>query len=319
MTADNRPLDRAVAGPDVVISGGRISKGRRRRFGRSVTPYLFLSPFLLVFALFVVFPLLYALYISLYRTKLVGGRSFVGLDNYVKAINDPALWTGIWNVLTFGIIQVPIMLGIALAAALILDQRTGWRSSLYRLVYFLPFAVPGVVAALIWGYLYGQSFGPIAQIARAIGVAPPQFLSQSSIIPALANVSTWQYTGYNMLILYAALKAIPTDLYDAARVDGASSWQTAWRIRIPLIFPAIVLTTIFSIIGTFQLFGEPRVLAAIAPSVIGPNFTPNLYVYQLAFANRNFEYSAAIAFTLAFITAVLSGIVLFVVYRRARE
>jgi multiple sugar transport system permease protein len=222
-------------------------------------------------------------------------------------------------VLTFGIIQVPIMLGIALAAALILDQRSGWRNSLYRLVYFLPFAVPGVVAALIWGYLYGQSFGPVAQIARAIGVAPPQFLTQGAIIPALANISTWQYAGYNMLIMYAALKAIPNDLYDAARVDGANSWQTAWHIRIPLIMPAIVLTFIFSIIGTLQLFGEPRVLTAIAPSVIGPNFTPNLYVYQLAFANRQFEYSAAIAFVLAVITAVLSSVVLFVVYRRARE
>ncbi len=316
MTTASGHVPGAAAVPGVAV---RLPGARRRRFRRSLTPYLFLSPFLIAFALFVVFPLLYALWLSLYRTKLIGGRSFVGIDNYVKAINDPVLWTGIVNVLKFGIIQVPIMLGLALAAALILDNRTGWRNSFYRLVYFLPFAVPGVVAALVWGYLYGQQFGPVAQIARSVGVAPPQFLTAGAIIPALANISTWQYTGYNMLILYAALKAIPTDLYEAAKVDGATGWQTAWHIRIPLILPALVLTFIFSIIGTLQLFGEPRVINAIAPSVIGPNFTPNLYVYQLAFANRQFEYSAAIAFTLAVVTAVLSAFVLFAVYRRARE
>jgi multiple sugar transport system permease protein len=309
---------RVAAGVAPSMAGVGTPRARRRRLRRALTPYLFLSPFLIAFAIFVVFPLLYALWLSLYRTKLVGGRSFVGIENYVKAINDPALWSGIGNVLKFGVIQVPIMLGLALLAALILDNRTGWRNSFYRLVYFLPFAVPGVVAALIWGYLYGQQFGPIAQVARSVGVAPPQFLTPGAIIPALANITTWQYTGYNMLILYAALKAIPTDLYEAAKVDGAASWQTAWYIRIPLIFPALVLTFIFSIIGTLQLFGEPRVLNAIAPSVIGPTFTPNLYVYQLAFANRQFEYSAAIAFTLAVVTAVLSAFVLFAVYRRAR-
>jgi len=178
--------------------------------------------------------------------------------------------------------------------------------------------VPGVVAALLWGYLYGQRFGPIAQIARGFGLAPPQFLTQGAIIPALANISTWQYTGYNMLIMYAALKAIPPDLYEAARVDGASGLQIALRIRIPLILPAVLLTFIFSIIGTLQLFAEPQILNAIAPSVIGPNFTPNLYVYSLAFANRQFDYSAAIAFSLALVTAVLSAAVLLLVARRAR-
>jgi multiple sugar transport system permease protein len=210
------------------------------------------------------------------------------------------------------------MLGLALAAALLLDSGIIRRQSVMRLAYFLPFAVPGVVAALLWGYLYGQRFGPIAQIARGLGLVPPQFLTQSAIIPALANISTWQYTGYNMLIMYAALKAIPPELYEAARVDGASGFQIARLIRIPLILPAILLTFIFSIIGTLQLFSEPQVLSTIAPTVMGPNFTPNLYVYQLAFQNRQFDYSAAIAFSLAIVTAVLSALVLLFVYRRAR-
>ena len=280
-------------------------------------PYLFLAPFLIGFVVFSIFPLLYVLNLSLYRTRIIGGQAFVGLENYVKALGDASFWQGVSNVLTFGVMQIPVMLGLALIAALLLDSAVIRRQTIFRLAFFLPFAVPTVVAALMWGYLYGQAFGPIAQLARALGVTPPEFLTPGTVIPAIANISTWQFTGYNMLILFAALKAIPTELYEAARVDGASGVQIALRIRIPLIAPAIVLTFIFSIIGTLQLFNEPRVLDAVAPTIITPNFTPNLYVYSLAFQNRQFDYSAAIAFSLAFITAILSSLVLFVSYRRS--
>jgi multiple sugar transport system permease protein len=168
----------------------------------------------------------------------------------------------------------------------------------------------------MWGYLYGQAFGPIAQIFDAFGAEPPAFITPRAIIPALANISTWQFTGYNMLILFAALKAIPGELYEAARVDGATGLQVATRIRIPLIAPALVLTLIFSIIGTLQLFNEPNVLRANAPTVLTPNFTPNMYVYNLSFQSRQFDYAAAIAFSLAAIIAALSAAVLFYSYRR---
>jgi multiple sugar transport system permease protein len=291
-------------------------RGLGHRLRRRVVPYVFLTPFLLCFAAFMVFPLGYVLNLSLFRTRLVGGRTFVGIDNYVRAIGDERFWDGVRNVMIFGAIQIPIMLGIALVAALLLDSHIIRRQTIFRLGYFLPFAVPSVVAALMWGYLYGQAFGPIAQIWRALGMDPPRFLTTDTIIPALANISTWQYAGYNMLILFAALKAIPNELYEAARVDGASGLQIALRIRIPLIAPALVLTGIFSIIGTLQLFNEPQVLGAVAPTAISPNFTPNLYVYNLAFGSSQFDYSAAIAFTLAGVTAILSSIVLYFSYRR---
>jgi multiple sugar transport system permease protein len=289
---------------------------RWRRFKRNSIPYLFLAPFLVGFLIFMVYPLLYALNLSLYRTKIVGGTTFIGLENYGRAFQDPAFWEGVRNVLVFGFIQIPVMLGLALVFALLLDSPIVRQKTIFRLVYFLPFAVPSVVAALIWGYLYGQSFGPLAQMARVLNLPPPLFLTPAGIIPAIANIATWQYTGYNMLIMYAALKAIPHDLYEAARVDGASGWQIALKIRIPLIAPAIILTFIFSIIGTLQLFNEPRILRVIAPTAVKWNFTPNLYVYSLAFQNRQFDYSAAIAFSLAVVTAVLSSLVLLFTYRR---
>ncbi len=290
---------------------------RLRDVRRRLAPYVFLSPFLVTFAIFLILPLLYAFNLSLYRTKIIGGRSFVGLDNYVKAFGDESFWEGIGNVLTFGIIQIPVMLGVALVGALILDAGISRASGWHRLLWFLPFAVPSVVSALVWGYLYGQAFGPIAQIAEWLGFEPPAILSAGGVIPALANIATWQFTGYNMLILFAALRAIPPDLYEAARVDGASGLQISLRIRIPLISPAILLTFIFSIIGTLQLFNEPSVLSRVAPTVITPNFTPNLYVYNLAFGNRQFDYAAAISFSLAIVIAVLSAIVLLATRNRA--
>lgn len=303
---------------DAVEPRVRISR-RWRHFKRSSTPYLFLAPFLVAFLVFMVYPLIYAFNLSLYRTQIIGGRTFIGLENYGRTFQDADFWEGVRNVLTFGALQIPIMLGLALVFALLLDSGIiRWRA-LFRLGYFLPFAVPSVVAALVWGYLYGQTFGPVAQIARAMELTPPLFLTPAGIIPAIANIATWQYTGYNMLILYAALQAIPHELYEAARVDGASGWQIALKIRIPLILPALILTFIFSIIGTLQLFNEPQILRVIAPTALKQNFTPNLYVYTLAFQNRQFDYSAAIAFSLAVVTAALSALVLFFTYRRETQ
>jgi multiple sugar transport system permease protein len=288
--------------------------GHMRRFRRGVTPYLFLSPFLLTFLAFVVYPLAYAANLSTYREVLfpTPGTHFVGIDNYLKALSDDAFWVGVRNVLTFGLLQVPIMLGLSLLAALLLDSGTIKRPTIFRLGFFLPFAVPSVVAALIWGYLYGQQWGPIAQLFNGLNLQPPLFLSTDTIIPALANISTWQWAGYNMVIMYAALKAIPSELYEAARVDGAGGRQIAWSIKIPMIAPALMLTLIFSIIGTSQLFNEPNVLRQIAPGSIGPNFTPNMYLYQTAFQTGDFNYSAAIAFTLAIVTMLLVAVVLLV-------
>jgi multiple sugar transport system permease protein len=294
----------------------QIHRRRWRYFRRNLTPYLFLSPFLLGYIAFLIYPLIYSFVLSLYRKQLIGGTTFIGLANYLKVLKDGNFWEGIRNVLIFGAVQIPIMLGLALIFALILDSRAVRRITIFRLGFFLPFAVPSVVAALMWGYFYGQSFGPIAQVAAALKIQPPVFLTTSGIIPAMANISTWQFTGYNMLIIYAALKTIPSELYEAARVDGANDWQIAWKIRVPLVWPAIVLTMIFSVIGTLQLFNEPNVLSVVAPTVVNLHFTPNVYLYNLAFREGQFEYSAAMAFTLALVSVILASLVLVISRRR---
>ncbi|HEX3348374.1 MAG TPA: sugar ABC transporter permease [Acetobacteraceae bacterium] len=310
---------RNAAGSDVAPAarvGLLAVRRRRRRYPHALAAYLFLAPFLVLFVMFLVGPLFYALNLSVWRETLVGGRSFAGLANYADVFADESFWRGIRNMLLFGVFQVPIMLGLALIFALVLDAGTTYAKSLFRIGFFLPYAVPSVIAALIWGYLYGPSFGPFTQAANALGWAPPMFLSRTLMLPSLANIVTWEFTGYNMIILYSALQAVPKDVIEAAAIDGARPIRVARSIRVPLIAPTIVLTAIFSVIGTLQLFNEPQLMLAIAPDVIGNDYTPNIYAYTTGFVNQQYNYAAAISFVLGAFVVIISYAVLFFSNRR---
>jgi multiple sugar transport system permease protein len=272
---------------------------------------------LFIFAL--IAPLIYALYLSLFREQLVGGNTFVGLDNYVDGLKDSQFIDGVVRVALYMLIQVPIMLFLALVFALILDSGRVWLHKLFRLGIFVPYAVPSVVATLMWGYLYGPDYGPFAQLAHKIGSGVPHFLTANHMLGSLANIVTWEFTGYNMIILYAALRSIPQDLYEAAAVDGAGAWRVAWSIKIPALRPALLLCLLFSVIGSFQLFAEPNLVQRLAPNVIGSAYTPNLYAYSLAFTSQDVNYAAAVSFLLGLVIVVASYVVLFVTNRRARS
>jgi multiple sugar transport system permease protein len=293
--------------------------GRTRGRTQAGTGYAFIAPFMVVFVLTFIVPLVYAAYISLFRRQLIGGTTFVGLENYVTALTDERLLEGIWRVLRFFLIQVPIMLALALFAALAIDSGVLRLSRLFRLGIFLPYAVPAVVAALMWAYLYGPTFGPFAQLAQGVGLPDPPFLSESWMLGSIANIVTWEFTGYNMLILYAALRTVPTELYEAAAVDGAGQWRIAWSIKIPAIRGALLLSLIFSVIGSFQLFAEPNLLQRLAPSVIDNAWTPNLYAYNLSFTSQQINYAAAVSFMLGAVIVIASYVVLFTVNRRGRS
>ena len=179
--------------------------------------------------------------------------------------------------------------------------------------------MPTVIAALMWGFLYGRDFGPFADLADKLGTAPPNFLGEDLMLWSMANVSTWTFTGYNMIIFYAALRAIPGELYEAAAVDGAGAVRTAIHIKLPLLRPALLLCTIFSVIGSFQLFAEPRVFYDLAPQVIGKSYTPNLYVYNLAFADQRLNYAAALSFLLGLVVFIVSFAVMWASNRQEAQ
>lgn len=307
-----RPATRGAPAPD----RRRASPARRRQ---NAAAYVLVAPFLLIFIAMMVVPLFYAGYLSFFRDQLVGGVSFVGLGNYSRALTDPEFLGGVARMVRFLLIQVPIMLLLALLFALALDSGMLRLARVIRLGIFVPYAVPGVVAALMWGYLYGQDFGPFAQVADMVGASAPPFLSRGWVLGSIMNIVTWSFVGYNMIILYSAMRSIPTELYEAARVDGAGEIRIAWSIKIPAVRPALLLTTIFSVIGTFQLFNEPNLLRTLAPNVIGTSFTPNLYAYNLAFINQDVNYAAAIAFLLGFVIMVVSYVVQLSAQRKERQ
>jgi len=271
--------------------------------------YVFVLPFFVVFAAMLVAPLAYAGYLSFFVDRLVGGVSFVAFENYLRAFQDPGFLAGLGRTALILLIQVPIMLGLALFFALALDSGRARGSKALRLLIFLPYAVPGVVAVLMWGYLYGKQFGLIGQITDGLGLSSLDLLSDANILWSIMNIITWTYVGYNMIVMYSALKSIPAELYEAAEIDGASQWRLAWSVKIPMIRPAIFLTVIFSVIGSFQIFNEPALLLELAPVAITQSFTPNFYAYNLAFVNQDVNYAAAIAFLLGFVIMIVSYVV----------
>jgi multiple sugar transport system permease protein len=280
---------------------------------------VFAAPFLACFALLFVLPLGYAFYLSLFKNQLVGGTVFAGLSNYARALTDGQFIAGVGRVALFFVMQVPLMLALALLAALAIDSGLLRLARLIRLGIFIPYAVPAVVATLMWGYLYGPDFGPAAQLAAKLHIGAPDFLGAALLLPSIANIVTWEYTGYNMLVLYAALQTVPRELYEAAAVDGASAWRTAWSIKVPALRPALLLCLMFSVIGSFQLFTEPNLLQAVAPTVIGASYTPNLYAYSLAFTSQEPDYAAAVSFLLGLVMVIISYVVLFAATRRSRR
>jgi multiple sugar transport system permease protein len=285
--------------------------GRRRRGGRprAVTVLAFVLPFFLPFVLFYLVPVGYAVWQSFLVVRRTGGEygtlytTFGGFTQYVQAFQNTAFWGSIGRIALFGIVQVPVMLFLALAMALLLDAPLLKLKSFFRIAAFMPYAVPGVIAAIMWAFLYSPQLSPVVEVLRHLGLQP-DFLGPGAVLWSAANVSTWLWTGYNMLIMFSALQSIPPDLYEAARLDGASDWAIAWRIKVPIIAPSIVLTTVFSIIGTLQLYAEPAVLRQIS-SNISSTFTPNMLAYAVASGN-NYQQAAAISVLLAVITFVLS-------------
>lgn len=262
-----------------------------------------------VFALVFLAPVVYAIYLSLFQSQMVGGTKFVGGANYVQALTDPQFWEAVRRVGLFLVVQVPIMLGVALAAALAIDSNRLRFSSFFRISIFLPYAVPAVVATLMWGFIYGPRFGLVGNLNDFFGWAIPDPLSSHWILVAIGNIVTWEFIGYNMLIFYAALKTIPSDLYEAASLDGAGAFSVIRNIKIPSIRGALGIAAIFSVIGSFQLFNEPNILKSLAPNSISSFFTPNMYAYNLSFAGQQFNYAAAIAMIMGLLTMVVAYIV----------
>lgn len=298
-----------------IVTGSAQTRSSKRSGAVRRAPWILLAPFLLLFLLTFVLPIVVAIGSSFTRVTRSGlfgeagvTSEFAWFDNYAQAIADGNFVASIGRVLLFGIVQVPVMIVAATVLALLLESASAKWPGFFRATYFMPYGVPGVIATILWSFLYVPGLSPIVDVASWMGIEV-DFLGAGTVLWSIANIVTWTYVGYNMLIIIAQLKAIPGELYEAARVDGAGPWRIARSIQLPLIAPALVLTTVFSIIGTLQLFAEPQVLAKFSPA-IDSQFTPNLSAYTTAFAYNDYNVAAAQAVLIAVVAFILSFVFL---------
>ncbi|MER6949234.1 sugar ABC transporter permease [Nonomuraea sp. NPDC000554] len=303
------PLPRGSGSPPSSSAEGTLPAGARgsgaawRRRGAIL---LFTGPFFALFAAVVVAPLSYAVYLSLFSEKSsglgFGGAEtvFVGLGNYLDTLQDTAFTDGFLVILGYCVLYIPLMIGGALALALLLDSGVARFGKLFQVALFMPHIVPGVIAGLIWLYLYLPGISPIVDVLGEV-----DFLGGGHVLGSVVNIALWEWIGYNMIIYFAALQAIPAEVIEAARMDGAGPLRIALQVKVPLIRGAVITTLLFTIIGSLQLFTEPMVLDSVSDGVVS-TWTPNMYAYNEAFGNNDYGQAGAASIILALLAAVLS-------------
>jgi multiple sugar transport system permease protein len=316
----------AVASAPTAIRPPR-RRGRGHRTSR-LAGYAFVGPAAVFFISLVLIPIGYSVYLSTRALRVSGGRTIggaakvrrtevsVGLGNYKDAFRDSELVHSLLRMLLIGLIIVPIMLTLATLFALLLDAPRTRFTNFSRLAIFLPYAVPGVIASLLWGFMYLPDLSPVRDAATLVGLPAPNFFTETTIFGSVANIAIWGGVGFNMLVLYTALRSVPPELYEAARIDGASEVQLALRIKVPLIAPAFVMTAIFSLIATLQVFSEPMTLRPLT-NVLSSTWVPLMKIYSDGFINNDIYAAAAASVLLAGVTLAASAAVLAGVQSRA--
>ncbi|WP_031487655.1 carbohydrate ABC transporter permease [Streptomyces bicolor] len=271
----------------------------------------FTVPFQLGFVFLYLLPIGYAVYQSLFLQKQsglgLGGATteFVGLENYQNGLTDSAFMTSILRVVLFACVQIPFMLLVSLILALFLDAVSAKVAGRFRILLLVPYMIPGVVAAIVWINLYSPAVGPLTPLGDVFGF-DWNFFAPSMVWPAIGNLLTWHGIGYNMVIIYAALQGVPRELFEAARLDGASELRIALSIKIPFVRGALVLTALLSIIQMLQIFNEPALFRNVTPETVSDSFTPIMIIYNQAFNAANYHYAAALSVLLALILGAAS-------------
>ncbi|MFC3452627.1 carbohydrate ABC transporter permease [Amycolatopsis speibonae] len=284
---------------------------------RRATPILLVTPFFVLFAVFGLFPLLYTFWVSLHDWQLINGdQGFVGLRNFSELFGDSHFYNALSNTVTLFLLSTVPQIALALGIAALLDRplraRAFWRS-----VVLLPNVVSVAAIALIFAQLFGRDFGVVNWLLGLFGMSPLDWQAQGwSAQPAIALIVIWRWAGYNSLLYLAAMQSVPTELYEAAELDGASRWRQFFSITVPGIRPTIVFTTVVSAIGGMQIFVEPQLFDSSGVAGTGGDDrqfqTLIMYLYEKGFTQFDAGYAAAIAWVvfLASVVLALAGVVL---------
>ena len=275
------------------------------------TPYLFVAPFFVVFATFMVYPLVTSIWLSLHQSRGFQYQVFVGADNFVRLFHDPIFWKSVRNTFTFAAGTFLVQLPLALILALIVNSRRVRGRNLFRLAFFSPVLVAGVFIAIIFGLAYDTRTGLVNDMLSNLAftrVLIPWLEDERWVMPAVILAGVWQWAGFNMIYFLAGLQGIRQELYEASSVDGANAWQDFWHITLPSLRPVITFVFVLSMIGSLQLFDLPWVLTNGGG---GPNdsaTTMVMYLYKNGFQFVNLGYAATIGWVLFAIIMAISVI-----------
>jgi cellobiose transport system permease protein len=284
-----------------------ISKTTRffRRYGM---PYLFISPFFIIFLIFSLFPLIYAFYLSFHSWDGMSAPKFVGLANFIRLFAVDAFFKqSIVNTLVLAVMCMVPKLVLALLAAVAIHSARLKFKDIYQVAYFLPIITSPVAVAIVFLTLYGQQYGIFNFLITRVGLPPVHWLIDSTTIkPAIAMLIVWHEVGWYMVIYIAGLQSIPQDLYDSANVDGAGAWASFWYVTIPMLQNVILFTVVIDIIGELQIFGEPFILVGAAGGTNREGLTMSMNLYANAFSNLRFGYAAAQAYIMFGLISIIS-------------
>jgi len=274
---------------------------------RFLPQYLAISPFFVLFAVFSAYPVLYSLYLAFQRWDGIGPMTFVGLDNFAFLISDTQFWTSIWNTLLIWVMSTIPMTILALLIAVGLNSSVRFKG-FYRIAYFMPNVTSIVAMTIVFGSIFSTQFGILNTALRAIGIDPVEWLTDPwGIRITISIMIIWRWVGYNSIIFLAGLQAIPTDVFEAARVDGAGPIRTFFQVTLPLLRPVLLFSVVMSAINGLQIFAEAQILVGERGGVEDAGTTMVLYFYNQAFAANDFGYGAAIAWGI-FLVVVLFAI-----------
>ncbi|MFC4335518.1 carbohydrate ABC transporter permease [Salininema proteolyticum] len=286
---------------------------RRSRRNARLSPYLYIAPFYLLFAVFGVFPLAFTAWVSLHDWSLLSDdHAFVGLANYTTLLSDPYFWNALGNTASILVLATLPQLFAALILANILAMRVR-APTFFRMGLLLPNIASVVAVAVIFSQLFGRDFGLVNWTLELFGAGRVDWQAGTATSHiAIATMVAWKWTGYNALIYLAAILTVPRELYEAARIDGATRWQQLWKVTVPSIRPTIIFTVIVSTIYGLQIFAEPQLFAGGGPSgTTGGSSrqfqTLTLYLYEHGF-NRGFQfgYASAVAWTMFAVIVIVS-------------
>ncbi|MFC8342949.1 carbohydrate ABC transporter permease [Streptomyces sp. NPDC057280] len=304
IASSSPPSRLPVGGAEGVRTTPRTRKARAREGGGDGRlAAVFLAPALLGFLVFLLWPTLRGIYLSFTRFNLLTPAEWVGLDNYDRMVHDPIFWDSLRVTVVYVVINIGVQTVSALAIAVLLQRLT--QSAVLRGIVLTPYLMSNVVAGIVWLWVLDTQLGIGNEIIAGLGFDRIPFLNdQTWAIPTIALINVWRHVGYTALLLFAGLQAIPNDMYEAAKVDGASEWRMFWRITLPLLRPVLAVVLIMTVIGSFQVFDTVAVTTNGGPA----NATNVLqfYIYGSAFGRFQFGYASAMSVALLVVLSAIT-------------